>query len=190
MTRDRGKGYLWRIAFAICLLAMSSCRTRPVVSSWGSPADTGAPKLVDEATKDLPSDLYKEMPVYPGATIEHVRKPTKAMREILFSTDAQLKTVAEYYRRELTKNGFQVTSALIMPARKTWSCAFYLRGRPGSILLYPDAQHKPRMTIALMYELPAKPNSLLSEPEEVFDLIGPGEASNPSKRSSEAPTTR
>ena len=62
-----------------------------------------------------------------------------------------------------------------MPARKTWSCDFHYNGRPGSIMLYPSDQDKSKMTIDLIYELPAHLDASLIEPKEDFDVEGPGE---------------
>lgn len=162
------------VLVVIGLAAFSACKS----------AQTAAPIFVepstapvsDEPTKDLPPDLYKQMPLFPGATIEHVRKPTRMMREILFSTDAELKSIATYYKEQFKKQNFQVTSTLIMPARRTWSCGFVYDGRPGSIMAYPNEQNKSRMTIALMYELPTKRDDSFLDPIEDFDVIGPGEA--------------
>jgi len=163
---------------AVCLLAMAACKTT-LTAAPRSRAETIPAKVIDEATKDLPPDLYKEMPIYPGAKIEHVRKPSLTMREILFSTDAQLSPIVAYYKEQLKKNNFLITSALIMPARKVWSCGFDKDGRPGSIMLYPTKQDKSRMTIALMYELPVNQNDLFFEPKEDFDVVGPGEIVRP-----------
>ncbi len=129
----------------------------------------------DESTNALPKDLYPSMPVYPGAKVEHVRKPKGAMREILFSSDGQMPQMVAYYKDELKKNDFHITSSLIMPARKTWSCDFHYNGRPGSIMLYPSDQDKAKMTIDLIYELPAHMDESLMEPREDFDVVGPGE---------------
>jgi len=168
----------WRITLAVCLLAIAACKTPPTAAPV-APADSDSKKVSDEATTDLPPDLYKEMPIYPGAKVEHVRKPTRMMREILFSTDAELDPIVAYYKEQLKKNNFLITSALIMPARKTWSCSFDKNGRPGSIILYPSEQDKSRMTIALMYELPVNQNDLFFEPKENFDVLGPGEIVRP-----------
>jgi hypothetical protein len=143
-------------------------------------------KVPDEPTKALPPDLYKAMPIYPGAEVEHVRKPKGAMREILFSSDASMPTMVAYYKDELKKNDFHITSSLIMPARKTWSCDFNYNGRPGSIMLYPSDQDKSKMTIDLIYELPAHVDESMVEPKEEFDIEGPGEmaqqATNPREK--------
>jgi len=129
----------------------------------------------DEPSKALPADLYKEMPIYPGAVVDHVRKPKGAMREIMFSSDAQMQQMVAYYKEQLKKGDFHVTSQLIMPARKTWSCDFNYAGRPGSIMLYPSDQDKSKMTIDVIYELPAHVDESMIEPTEDFDVEGPGE---------------
>jgi hypothetical protein len=164
----------WRVILAVSLVAIAACKSARTAAPVAR-AEGNSEKAVDEPSKDLPPDLYKEMPIFPGATIEHVRKPTRTMREILFSTEAQLSPIVAYYKEQLKAKNFHVTSALIMPARKAWSCGFDLQGRPGSIMIYPSEQNKSRMTIALMYELPTIRNDSLLEPKEDFDVVGPGE---------------
>jgi hypothetical protein len=132
----------------------------------------------DEPSKALPPDLYKTMPMYPGAVVEHVRKPKGAMREIVLSAQAPMQEMVAYYKDGLKKNDFHITSSLIMPARKTWSCDFHYNGRPGSIMLFPSDTDKSRMTIDLIYELPAHLDESLMEPKEDFDIKGPGEIAN------------
>ena len=138
----------------------------------------------DEPIQALPADLYKTMPIYPGAKIEHVRKPKGAMREILFSGSGEFMQMVAFYKEQLKKTDFHVTSSLRMPARKTWSCDFHFNGRPGSVMLFPSDDDKSRMTIDLIYELPAKQDETMMEPKEDFDVVGPGEiaqqAPNPS----------
>ncbi|MGH7925966.1 MAG: hypothetical protein ACREQH_15385 [Candidatus Binatus sp.] len=129
----------------------------------------------DEPSQALPKDLFPSMPIYPGAKIEHVRKPKGAMREILFSSDAQMPKMVAFYKEALKTNDFHTTSSLIMLARRTWSCDFQYNGRPGSLMLYPSDQDKSKMTIDLIYEMPAQVNEALIEPKEEFDVEGPGE---------------
>jgi hypothetical protein len=153
-----------------------ACKAKPVANPGSlEPVEATPHRATDEASKELPPDLYKKMPVYPGAKVEHVRKPRGAMREIVFSTDAQLNPLVAYYKDELKKNDFHITSTLIMPARKTWSCDFHIEGRPGSITMFPSDNDKSRMTIDLIYELPANIDTSLLEPKEDFDAIGPGD---------------
>lgn len=178
-------GY-WCLIVAGSVVVLASCR-KPAPTTYQTDAPVEYPKPIDEPNKSLPPDLFKEMPIYPGSKVEHVRKPTHSMREILFSTDATVNPVAAYYKEELKKNNFQITSTLMVPARQSWSCSFYIDGRPGNLLLYPSAQDQSRMTIALMYVLPDKPNDMYLEPKEEFDVMGPGEMvqapSNPSASS-------
>ena len=167
------------------IVGLAACKSRPAEVAAPPPvqASMTAP---DESSKALPPDLYKTMPMYPGAIVEHVRKPKGAMREILLSAQAQLPQMVGYYKDQLKKNDFHITSSLIMPARKTWSCDFHYKGRPGSIMLFPSDEDKTRMTIDLIYELPAHMDESLMEPKEDFDVIGPGEiaqqAPNPSEK--------
>jgi hypothetical protein len=161
-------------AAAISCASVTACKSAPPKPE----AIATAPKVdknPDEPTKDLPSDLLPAMPIFPGATVEHVHKPKGAMREITFSTSAQLNQVVDFYKEELKKNSFHITSSLIMPARKTWSCDFHKGGRPATIMLYPDDHDKSKMVIDLIYELPPKADASLQEAEETFDVVGPGE---------------
>ena len=162
-------------AGSIAMLAMlAACKTQPAEIQAPPPVQSTM-RAPDEPSKALPPDLYKTMPMYPGAVVEHVRKPKGAMREILFSAQGELPVMVAYYKDELKKNDFHITSSLIMPARKTWSCDFHNRGRPGSIMLFPSDTDKSRMTIDLIYELPAHIDESLMEPKEDFDVKGPGE---------------
>lgn len=129
----------------------------------------------DEPTRALPPDIYKSMPIYPGSTVDHVRRPKGAMREVVFSADATMPALVAYFKDEFKKNDFYITSSLIMPARRTWSCDFHKEGRPGSIMLYPSDADKSKMTIDLIYEMPTKVDPSLLEPQETFDVEGPGE---------------
>jgi hypothetical protein len=169
---------LARGTLVACLLAMlAGCKTQPVEPTPPPPVQSTM-RAPDEPSKALPPDLYKTMPMYPGAVVEHVRKPKGAMREILLSAQGDLPTMVAYYKDELKKNDFHITSSLIMPARKTWSCDFHNRGRPGSIMLFPSDTDKSRMTIDLIYELPAHIDESMMEPKEDFDVKGPGEIAN------------
>jgi hypothetical protein len=169
---------LARGTLVACLLAMlAGCKTQPAEPT-PPPAVQSTMRAPDEPSKALPPDLYKTMPMYPGAVVEHVRKPKGAMREILLSAQGDLPTMVAYYKDELKKNDFHITSSLIMPARKTWSCDFHNRGRPGSIMLFPSDSDKTRMTIDLIYELPAHVDESMMEPKEDFDVKGPGEIAN------------
>jgi hypothetical protein len=169
---------LARGTLVACLLAMlAGCKTQPVEPTPPPPVQSTM-RAPDEPSKALPPDLYKTMPMYPGAVVEHVRKPKGAMREILLSAQGDLPTMVAYYKDELKKNDFHITSSLIMPARKTWSCDFHNRGRPGSIMLFPSDTDKTRMTIDLIYELPAHIDESMMEPKEDFDVKGPGEIAN------------
>ena len=157
-----------------CILS-SGCKTAPPPKEVAAAPESDARKNPDEASKEIPPDLFKSMPIYPGAVVEHVHKPKGAMREIAFSTSAQLNQLVEFYKEELKKADFHITSSLIMPARKTWSCDFHKNGRPATIMLYPADQDKSKMTIDLIYELPPKADPSLDEAQETFDVIGPGD---------------
>jgi hypothetical protein len=45
-------------------------------------------------------------------------------------------------------------------------------------MLYPSDADKSRMTIDIIYEMPAKVDESQMEPKEDFDVIGPGEIAN------------
>jgi hypothetical protein len=170
------------------IFALAACKTPAPAVTAPEPVQVSR-TAPDEPTKEIPPDLYKKMPLYPGAVVEHVHKPKGAMREIVFSASGQMPQMVQFYKDEFKKNDFHITSSLTMPARHTWSCDFHYNGRPGSIMLYPSDADKSRMTIDLIYELPAHIDESLMEPKEDFDVIGPGEiaqqapqAPNPSNK--------
>jgi hypothetical protein len=148
---------------------------RKQVAAEPSAAPTA--KVLDEASNEIPSDLYKGMPIFPGAQIQHVRKAKAAMREILFElkNSPPLTQMVNFYKEGLKKGHFTITSSLIMPARKTWSCDFHKDGRPGSVMLYPEDNDKTSTTIDLIYETANSIDPNLLEPIEEFDVIGPGQ---------------
>jgi hypothetical protein len=160
---------------AVCALVCAACKSAQVAVAPVAPPPVVVAGPTDEPSQELPKDVFPAMPMYPGAKIEHVRKPKGAMREILFSSDGQMQEMVAYYKEGLKKGDFHVTSSLIMPARKTWSCDFNYEGRPGSLMLYPSDQDKSKMTIDLIYELPAHLDPSMMEPTETFDVEGPGE---------------
>ncbi len=184
-TVNRAAIFITTAAFAVVLAA---CKATPVAAPVAPPPEAVASGPTDEPSKELPKDLFPSMPIYPSAKVEHIRKPKGEMREILLSSDSTMPQMVAYYKDELKKNDFHVTSSLIMPARRTWSCDFHYNGRPGSIMLYPSDQDKSKMTIDLIYELPAKVDESMVEPKEDFDIEGPGETaqqapnSNPSEK--------
>jgi hypothetical protein len=155
--------------------ALASCKTHPQSSQ--APENAAVKKVAlgpDEPTKALPPDLFKHMPMYPGLTVMHVRRPKGSMREILFQTDADFDKLVAFYHQQLTDNGFHVTSSLIMRAVRKWSCDFNKQGRQGSITFYPSDQDKSKITVDLIYELPSKANEAMLAPVENFDVEGPG----------------
>jgi hypothetical protein len=167
---------------ALCLviaLSLFACRT-PKQAAQAPPPEPQVVKDTDEASKAIPPDLYKSMPVYPGAEVLHVRKPKGAMREIFFELKnaPALDQMVNFYKDGLKKGDFKITSSLIMRARKTWSCDFHKDGRPGSVMLYPDDKDKSTTVIDLIYEMPSKVDEAMLEPKEDFDVIGPGPAGN------------
>jgi hypothetical protein len=165
---------LFKLAALAAAIGFAGCKAAPSAPVAPPPEQT-SPRTADEPSKALPPDLYKTMPMYPGAAVEHVRKPKGAMREILFSSDASMQQMVGFYKEGLKKGDFHITSSLLMPARKTWSCDFTYDGQPGSIMVYPSDQDKTKMTIDLIYELPAHVDESLLEPKEDFDIEGPGE---------------
>ncbi len=175
----------------IAALVFACTMAQACKSASAPPQETAATseqpvnKNPDEPSKEIPSDLFKSMPIYPGAVVTHVHKPKGAMREIAFSTSGQLNEVVQFYKDELKKNDFHITSSLIMPARKTWSCDFHKEGRPATIMLYPDDNDKSKLVIDLIYEMPAKVDASLQEAQETFDVIGPGEVAQQATNSNE-----
>ena len=169
-------------SLALCLataLTFAACRA-PKQAVEAPQSEPRVVKDTDEATKAIPPDLYKTMPIYPGAEVLHVRKPKGSMREILFEVKnaPALDQMVNYYKDGLKKGDFRITSSLIMRARKTWSCDFHKEGRPGSVMLYPDDHDKSITVIDLIYEMPSKVDEAMLEPKEDFDVIGPGPAGN------------
>jgi hypothetical protein len=172
---------------AALILGLAACKT-PAPAVTAEPAQPSR-TVSDEPTKAIPPDLYKKMPMYPGAVVEHVHKPKGSMREIVFSAQGQMPQMVSFYKDEFKKSDFHITSSLTMPARHTWSCDFHYNGRPGSIMLYPSDEDKSRMTIDLIYEMPAHIDESMMEPKEDFDVIGPGEIAQqaPQATNQEAP---
>jgi hypothetical protein len=166
------------ISIAITILAttvfLSGCHHKQVATESAA-APTQAANA-EEVSKQIPPDLFKSMPMYPGAEVTHVRKPKGAMREISFQIKSSppLNQMIEFYKDGLKKNDFKITSTLTMAARKTWSCDFHKDGRPGSVMLYPDDKDKSTTVVDLIYEMPSRVDPALFEPKEDFDVIGPG----------------
>jgi hypothetical protein len=185
-TVNRAAIFIIAVAFVVLLAA---CKATPVAAPV-APPEPVAKGPTDEPSKELPKDLFPSMPIYPGARVEHIRKPKGAMREILLSSDSTMQQMVGYYKEELKKNDFHITSSLIMPARRTWSCDFHYNGRPGSIMLYPSDQDKTKMTIDLIYELPAHMDESLMEPKEDFDIEGPGEMAQQAPNSNPNPSEK
>src|ERR1700730_6516999 len=140
------------------------------------PAAAPTAKIVDEASKEVPSDVYKGMPIYPGAQVEHVRKPKGAMREVIFELKnaPALNTMVGFYKDGLKQGDFKITFSPIMPAGKAWPCDSHKDCRPGSVMLYPADNDKTSTTIDLIYEMASNVDPNMLEPREEFDVIGPG----------------
>ena len=155
--------------------SIAACQSGPKVVA--EPGAVPTTKILDEPSKAIPADLYAGMPIYPGAQVQHVKKPKGAMREIVFELKnaPPLNQMVNFYKEGLKKGEFRITSSLIMPARKTWSCDFHKDGRPGSVMLYPADNDKTSTTIDLIYEMASNVDPSLLEPKEDFDVIGPGE---------------
>jgi hypothetical protein len=158
----------------LATLAFAACRGGHGVQSAPVTPKAAVNAGPDEASSALPPDMDHSL-VFPGANVDHVRRPKGAMREVLFSTEAPLDRLIEFYKDGLQKAGYDVTATLRMAARKTWSCDFHKGGQQASIMLFPDDKDKSRMTIDLIYEMPSRTNQGPTEPEETFDVVGPGE---------------
>jgi len=179
----RARAMPTRLTFiaAVAALAVLIAVTAGACERAGQKADLPAPQPEQKAknpfepTKDLPPDFVNSLPIYPGAQIEQVHKPKGAMRQIEFSTKASLAELVDFYKTQLKQRGFRITSALIMAARRTWSCDFQKERMQARVLLYPHDHDKSLMTINLMYELPSTVDPELMEPVENFDVVGPGE---------------
>jgi hypothetical protein len=159
----------------ITALPLTGCHAER--TEVAEPAAAPTAKVTDEASNAIPSDLYKGMPIYPGAVVQHVKKPKGAMREIVFElkNSPSLNQMVSFYKDGLKSGDFKITSSLIMPARKTWSCDFHKDGRPASVMLYPADDDKTSTTIDLIYEMASNVDPNLLEPKEEFDVIGPGQ---------------
>ncbi len=95
-----------RLFIVACILAgalaLSGCRTHKRAES--APAASTQPVSKDEASNKIPDDLYKDMPIYPGAQVTHVRKPRGAMREILLEVKGSpdFKQMTSFYKEQAT----------------------------------------------------------------------------------------
>ncbi|HUO04271.1 MAG TPA: hypothetical protein VMU16_03640 [Candidatus Binataceae bacterium] len=140
-----------------------------------------------EATNDLPADLFKPFPTYKDVTVQHVGRPRGVMREIWFISPAGtgFRELASYYQDELAKDGFRLSSPLMLAGRKTFSCQFIKDGRQGSVRIFPADTDKTRMSIDLMYEMPTQVDPRTVEVQEVFDVTGPGEVAQKGPNSNE-----
>jgi len=114
------------------------------------------PAKPTKARKELPKDLYPSMPVYPGAKVRARPQAKGAMREIMFSSDAQMQADGGLLQGPLKKKRlFTITSSLIMPARKQWSLRLPLQRAPRQHHALSEAiRIRRKMTIDLIYELP------------------------------------
>jgi hypothetical protein len=179
MTEIKAGPFKTMVALTLGLIAaaaLAACHGGQP-TAVAEPAAAPTAKVQDEATRQIPADLYVNMPIYPGAEVQHVRKPRGAMREIVFElkNSPPLNQMVGFYKDGLKKGDFKITSSLIMPARKTWSCDFHKDGRPGSVMLYPADDDKTSTTIDLIYEVPSNVDQALLEPREDFDIVGPGQ---------------
>jgi hypothetical protein len=157
--------------------ALGACRVSgPAKAAHAGSAKKTASASPYETTNQIPSDLFKTMPIYPGSKVVHVRKPKGGMREIVFELNGApaLDKLVSFYKDGLKKNNFIITSSLMLRVRNTWSCDFHKQGRPGNIALYPTGKDKSKMTIDLIYEIPSKSEQAFLAPVEKFDVIGPG----------------
>src|SRR5277367_6899120 len=67
----------------IAIVSLAACHGGQK-EAMTEPAAIPTAKVQDEASKQVPADLYVGMPIYPGAVVQHVRKPKGAMREVVF----------------------------------------------------------------------------------------------------------
>lgn len=167
---------------------MAGCKAKGQAAVVPPPAPARPVHLSPyEPTNALPADLFKLFPAYPGATVIHVFRPKGVMREIWYNGGAkpQFSEMAAFYKDNLPKGGFRVTSPLMLAGRKTFSCQFNKDGRQGSLEIYPSEADKLRLTIDLTYEMPEKVDQAMVEPKEVFDVIGPGPVAQNAPNSTE-----
>jgi hypothetical protein len=178
--------------FAVaCVLVFAACHkggqseTSPSPSSPGQTAisenQQSSKANQDEPSNALPREYPKTLPVFPGAQIEKVRKPKGSMREILFIAQAPFDQMIAFYKEQLIKNGYDITSALKIAVRKTWSCDFHRGGQQCSVMLFPNDADKSKMTIDLTYQMPSTVAVVPTLPQETFDVVGPGEPPLPNQ---------
>lgn len=172
---NRWRRGAWLAVVVAATVAFASCKPG-AESAREHPAKTVKKVALgpNEPTNALPPDLFKNMPMFPGIKVVHVRRPKGHMREILFETDGDFDKLVSFYKQQLSANGFNITNSLIMRAVRKWSCDFSKKGRLGSFALYPSLHEKSKMVLDLIYELPSKANEAMMAPIEKFDVIGPG----------------
>jgi hypothetical protein len=181
-TRDSGNFFTSAIALAIAFaitIAIPACHHAPPPAPVAQIThEPSTPQR--EASNEIPRDMYKNMPMYPGAQVLYVNKPRGQMREIMFKVDKPppLENMIAFYKNGLDNNQFRITSTLTMRVRHTWSCDFQKDGRVGSLALYPDDHDKSAMDVNLIYEIPSTVDPAMLEPVEDFDVIGPGKVAD------------
>jgi hypothetical protein len=167
------------------LFACAGCRgpeAPPAPTAEVKPAADVGP---DEPSIAMPADFDASLPIFPNATVAHVRRPKGLMREILLDSPAPVDRLIDFYKEALEKNGYEVTSTMKSAARKTWSCDFHKGGEQDSVMLFPSDQDQSHITIDLIYEIPEKGGDQLAMPQEKFDVVGPGEVAQQTPDSNE-----
>jgi hypothetical protein len=88
-------GFLMVMSTAVFFLTACHHKLAEVIAPTAPVA-----KNPDENSHEIPGDLYKTMPVYPGAQVVHVRKPKGSMREMLFEVKnaPPLNQMVSYYK--------------------------------------------------------------------------------------------
>jgi hypothetical protein len=167
------------------LFGLGACQGREAPAVPTAEVKPAAATGPDEPSIAMPADFDASLPIFPNATVEHVRRPKGLMREILLDSATPVDRLIDFYKEALEKNGYEVTSTMKSAARKTWSCDFHKAGEQDSVMLYPSDQDQSHVTIDLIYEMPQKGDGELAIPEEKFDVVGPGEVAQQTQDSNE-----
>lgn len=80
---------------------------QPSHSESRAAESNGNPTNLTEARAQLPADFPADIPVYPGATVEHVPSTGANVSATLTTPDSPSR-VAMYYKEELKKNGWRI----------------------------------------------------------------------------------
>jgi hypothetical protein len=126
----------------------------PEVGGATAAADAASPTKAADLT--LPSDFPKAITVMEGSTLDAVQKIRGRAQSVLFSTEVEPSKVLEFYKRDLEKNGHQVTQKAESPERSFLS--FKQGDVVTNVVVAKDPRDPKKCVIAVMYyeEQPAQ----------------------------------